>query len=166
MLFYYDVLIKLLKSPLILITYCQAVLRHMTAEQIMRRFNVKTVTAEGMSEILLLNMLEKFREALTDDRLQELLKCAKQSSFAQIKLKLYEMDHDYLKCLRVIMRRKQFDSALDWISERLQTLNFKAASDSKDNKLQKSRDSFEKEVLSWGLYLFKHDAQGTVKMFE
>jgi hypothetical protein len=49
----------------------------MTAEQIMRRFNVKTITAEGMSEILLLNMLEKLREALTDDRLQELLKCAK-----------------------------------------------------------------------------------------
>jgi len=81
-LFYYDVMIKLLKAPLILLTYCQSVLRHMTAEQIMRRFNVKTITAEGMSEILLLNMLEKLREALTDDRLQELLKCAKQSTFA------------------------------------------------------------------------------------
>jgi hypothetical protein len=138
----------------------------MTAEQIMRRFNVKTITAEGMSEILLLNMLEKLREALTDDRLQELLKCAKQSTFAQIKLQLYEMDHDYLKCLRVIMRRQHFESALEWISERLQTLSHKAASNSKDSKLLKSRDSFEKEVLSWGLYLFKHDADGTVKMFE
>ena len=62
-----------------------------------------------MTEKMLLQLIDKMREAITDERLQELLRAVASTNFNQVKLVLYELDHDYLRCLRSFMKRKSFD---------------------------------------------------------
>lgn len=59
-----------------------------------------------------------------------------------------------------------FDDGFQWIAEKHLMLLLRVKQNSKDLKAKKQLDSFETEVLNWGLYLFKQDVKGTVKLFD
>lgn len=56
---------------------------------------------------MLLDLIQKCKQVLLDKKLlTQLLVAAESTDFHNVKLMLYELNDDYLKCLKLFMNRK------------------------------------------------------------
>lgn len=118
-----------------------------------------------VTEQMLLQLIETLRPMLSEDKekLKELIQEVK-DGFLSVRLLLYELDEDYLKCLKLFMRKNDTDSSIKslvksqgfadgftWIREKHVHLDSLTARDNKTAK--KQLEHFEKEVLNYGMFL-------------
>jgi len=61
----------------------------------------------ALSEDMLLQLLEKCKPLLSEQTLiNQMLQAAEKTNFVNVKLVLYDINHDYLKCLKLFMKNK------------------------------------------------------------
>ena len=131
-----------------------------------------------VTEQMLLQLIETLRPMLSEDKekLKELIQEVK-DGFLSVRLLLYELDEDYLKCLKLFMRKNDTDSSIKslvksqgfadgftWIREKHVHLDSLTARDNKTAK--KQLEHFEKEVLNYGMFLLAQDVVKTIELFE
>ena len=65
---------------------------------------------------MLVNLIEKCSSLLNDKKsLDYILKAAEMTDFHNIKLDLYEMNHDYYKCLQLFLKSNDINSQVKQI---------------------------------------------------
>lgn len=115
---------------------------------------------------------------MSDNRkLEQLLEAAERTTFDNVKLVLYESNHDYLKCLKLFMKNRAdsekpklnalstngITDGFGWVEEKHKKLEEKVK-DLKDKASQVQLKNFENEVLSQVLFLARFSTAKTIKL--
>lgn len=106
-----------------------------------------------------------------------MLLAVKQTDFLDVKLILYDMNNDYLNCLKLFMQNKDGSQkpkltvktnkgeidGFEWIENRYTSLDMRAQ---KDSVASQQLENFKREIFSQAFYLVKVNTIKTIKLCE